>query len=272
MLVRSEYDNPIDALAWAGLRHRPAGTAIMEAHLYHLMRELEDEHWWFVARRKIIASLLETLNLPADAEILDVGCGTGGNLAILGHFGQVTGIEHDPVAAELARQRKFAPIFPGNLPDELPDLAKRFDLITLLDVIEHVEDHVASLRNLAGWLNPGGRILITVPAFNFLWSQHDDENHHKRRYRRRDLEQLAHSANLSVQYMGYFNTWLFPPVAAIRLVRKLFPGQQAFQDMRMPARLVNQALTWIFGSERRLIGRVSLPFGISLLAVVSSRN
>jgi hypothetical protein len=123
---------------------------------------------------------------------------------------------------------------------------------------------------LARLLNPGGRMVITVPAFNFLWSRHDDENQHKRRYRRRDLEILARQANLSLDYVSYFNTWLFPPVAAVRLFRKIFPYQESWQDMRLPGPFINQVLGKIFSSERHAIGRFSLPFGISLAAVLSS--
>lgn len=242
----------------------------MEADLYQQMRTLEDEHWWFVARRKIIASVLKTLQLPAGAEILEVGCGTGGNIPMLQRFGSVIGIEHDESAAGLARQRNIAPILAGELPHGLPAFPGRFDVIALFDVIEHIEQDLESLVALSALLNPGGRMIITVPAFNFLWSRHDDENQHKRRYRRRTLVRLAGQSGLRLHYLSYFNTWLFPPVAAVRLFRKLFPYEESWKDMHMPAALVNQLLQKIFSSERYLIGRASLPFGISLIAVMAA--
>jgi len=241
----------------------------MEQRTYRMMRALEDEHWWFVARRRIIETLIARLQLPDPAEILEVGCGTGGNLAMLGGFGNVTGVEQDQGAAAMARERDVATVLPGALPDDLPDLPQRFDLIALLDVIEHIEEDAASLASLSGRLRPGGRILLTVPAFNFLWSRHDEENQHKRRYRRRDIYALATSTDLQVDYATYYNFLLFPPLAAIRVFRKAFPYKETWQDMRKPGRAVNELLRSAFSSEKAVIGRATLPFGLSLLAVLS---
>jgi SAM-dependent methyltransferase len=235
------------------------------------MRQLEDQHWWFLARRDILQTLLHRLHLPAGARVLEVGCGTGGNIDMLGRFGTVTCVEQDPQAAQLAAQRNLAPVMPGELPDGMPQFPAPFDLITAFDVIEHVEEDLASLVTLSAMLKPGGRIVITVPAFNFLWSRHDDENHHKRRYRRPDLKRLAGEAHLSVDYVSYFNTWLFPVVAAVRLFRKFVPYRGPWQDMTMPHSLINQALRKLFSSERHAIGRICLPFGISLAAVLSPK-
>ena len=244
----------------------------MEARTYELMRELEDEHWWFVARRRVIEAVLRRLALPERADILEVGCGTGGNLAMLSRFGTVTGVERDEDAAAMARERGIAPVLEGELPCQIPGLNGQYDLIVLFDVIEHVDADGASLECLRTGLRPGGRIVLTVPAFNFLWSQHDVENHHKRRYRRTDLRGLATGAGLQAEYLSYFNFWLFPPVAAVRLVRKLFPASETWSDMRKPAPLVNALLRSVFGSEARLIGRLSFPFGSSVIAVLTSAD
>ena len=241
----------------------------MEPDTYELMRQIEDEHWWFVARRNIIGALLGRLRLPAQAEILEVGCGTGGNIALLKRFGVVTCVELDKTAAGMARDRNLAPVLYGKLPDELPEFSRQFDVVALFDVIEHVKEDGASLQVLSSLLKPGGRIVLTVPAFNFLWSQHDDENHHQRRYRRRDLVDLARQCALSLDYISYFNFWLFPPVAAVRLIRKVIPYRESWQDMRQPNEVVNRVLQSIFSSERHIAGRMSLPFGISLMAAMS---
>lgn len=241
----------------------------MEPDTYQLMREIEDGHWWFVARRKIIRAILDRLDLPVQAELLEVGCGTGGNIALLNRFGVVTCIEQDNTAAKMARDRNIAPVFFGELPAELPELSRQFDVVALFDVLEHVNEDQASLHALAALLKPGGRIVLTVPAFNFLWSQHDDENHHKRRYRRQDLVELSKRCGLSLDYISYFNFWLFPPVAAVRLIRKIIPYGDSWRDMRQPNTAVNKVLQAIFGSERHVMGRMSLPFGISLIAVLS---
>lgn len=244
----------------------------MEPDTYLLMRELEDEHWWFVARRKIIRKLLETLGLSEDCRILEVGCGTGGNLDVLGKFGSVTGVELESIAAQMARARDIAPVYTGGLPDDLPELSENFDLICLFDVIEHIEDDESSLQALKKRLNSNGKIVITVPAFPFLWSQHDDENHHHRRYRRRDISRLAETAKMNVEYMSYFNFWLFPPVAALRLFRKIWPYRESWKDMSKPGDGLNRLLESVFASERHMVGKFSLPFGISLIAVLSDRN
>ena len=241
----------------------------MEPQTYQLMRQIEDQHWWFVARRNIIGALLDRLNLPVQAEILEVGCGTGGNIALLKRFGAVTCVELDETEAGMARDRDLAPVFYGKLPDELPEFSGQFDVVTLFDVMEHVKDDGAGLQILSALLKPGGRIVLTVPAFNFLWSQHDDESHHQRRYRRRDLVELARQCGLSLDYISYFNFWLFPPVAAVKLFRKVIPYRESWQDMRQPNKFVNKVLQSIFGSERHILGKMPLPFGISLMAVMS---
>jgi SAM-dependent methyltransferase len=241
----------------------------VEPYTYSIMRSIEDGHWWFVARRQIIAALLRSLNLPNQARILEVGSGTGGNLAMLSEFGTVIGVESDPSAADMANERGLAPVFQGSLPLALPEFDEHFDLICLLDVIEHIEDDAASLRALAALLKSGGRIVLTVPAFNFLWSQHDDENRHQRRYRRPGVSKLVATAELNLDYASYFNTWLFPPVALMRIFRKLVPYKESWKDMRQPGETLNRMLGFIFSSERHLVGKIRLPFGISLVAVMS---
>jgi len=242
----------------------------METYTYQLMRELEEKHWWFVARRKILEKVISTLNFAENIDILEIGCGTGGNINFLKKFGNLKCIESDDTAASLARQRNVAPVLPGGLPNELPTFDCLFDLIVLFDVIEHVEEDGASLQVLSKLLKPGGKIVLTVPAFNFLWSQHDDENHHKRRYNRGSLSELVKSNHLSVDYISYFNFWLFPLVAGIRMIRKVIPYKGEWQDMKLPSDFPNRILQSIFSSERYFVGKGYLPFGMSLITVVSN--
>lgn len=239
----------------------------MDPHIYQQMRSLEDQHWWFSGRRQIVGQMLASIDLPKQTRILDAGCGTGGNLNFLSQFGEVTGVELDDGAAALARERGSWPILKGSLPDKMPFAEQQFDLIVLLDVLEHIDDDSTSLRTLQNLLAPGGYMVLTVPAFPFLWSPHDEEHHHKRRYRSAGLQEVIKSAGLRLQYISYFNTWLFPLVAAIRLVRRLFPASEVGRDVELPKPAVNRMLKALFSSERHWIGRHRMPFGVSLLAV-----
>ena len=242
----------------------------MENYTYQLMREYEEEHWWFVARRRILSTLLTSLSLPEQSNILEVGCGTGGNITFLQEFGRVTCVESDSTAVDIANERKLAPVLHGSLPENMPTIDQQFDLIVAFDVIEHIEEDGESVDALRSLLKPGGKIVLTVPAFSFLWSQHDDENHHKRRYDRKSLGSLVVGSGLSLDYISYFNFWLFPLVAMIRVIRKIIPYRESWQDMKLPAALPNRILQSIFSSERHFVGRIYLPFGISLVAVASN--
>lgn len=238
----------------------------MEASLYSQMRELEDRHWWFVGRRVIVASLLRGSGLPQHARILDLGCGSGGNLAMLSQFGEVLGAELDEHAAQLARERGVAPVLRGKLPDALPLAAGSFQCVTLLDVLEHIEDDRATLRTVNQLLSPEGRLLITVPAFPFLWGPHDEAHHHQRRYRANGLRQILEDAGFEITTLSYCNSWLFPVVALVRVFRRLFPGGDAGAELGLPPVLVNTLLAKLFASERHLL-RVGLPFGVSLVVL-----
>lgn len=241
----------------------------MDEKLYLQMREIEDDHWWFAGRRAIVGQVLRCLHLPEHAKILDAGCGTGGNLQLLSQFGDVTAIELDDRAAEMARTRGSWPVLKGSLPDDIPFSGEgRFDLIVLLDVLEHIDNDVGSLVALSELLSPEGYLVITVPAFPILWSAHDDEHHHKRRYRAESLANTIHNAGLQLKHMSYFNAWLFPVVATIRLMRRVLPSATVGGDVRLTSSILNTVLRNILSSERHLVSRAMLPFGVSLLAVV----
>ncbi len=238
----------------------------MKAELYGRMRELEDRHWWFTGRRRIVAEIIRRLDLPRDARLLDAGCGTGGNLPLLRSFGELVAAEFDAGAAALARARGVCEVVRAGLPDAMPFAAGRFRLITLLDVLEHIDDDAAALRTLGSLLAPDGRLLITVPAFPFLWGPHDEAHHHQRRYRAAGLRALIEQAGLSVQWQSYYNSALFPAVAAVRLLHRARPAG-AGDELALPPAPVNAVLEALFAAERHLLGRVPLPFGVSLIAV-----
>ncbi len=238
----------------------------MDRIVYDRMAEHDSTHWWYVARRDILAAYIARYaDLPGDAAILEIGCGTGHNLPMLGAFGTVDAIEIDPTAGAIAAKRLGRAV--GNAP--LPDLDGvpdgKYDLIAVLDVIEHVADDVAALQAMARRLKPGGRILITVPAHRWMWSAHDVVNHHHRRYSKKMLTDALAAAGLGWQKLRYFNSLLFPAAVAARLAGKLTGKDDS--DDSPPARPLNWAFEKIFGLERHLLGRVPLPPGLSIIVL-----
>lgn len=240
----------------------------MDSRLYRQMHELEDRHWWFVGRRRIVKHLLKVMRLAENARILDLGCGTGGNLAMLAQFGEVLGAELDAQAAQLAHARGVAPVVRGQLPDGLPLAPGRFQCVTMLDVLEHIDDDRAVLRAVYELLAPGGQLLVTVPAFPFLWGPHDEAHHHQRRYCARPLRRLLEDSGLRVERLSYYNSWLFPPVAAVRLLRRWsgIGATDAGAELVLPPAPLNAVLATLFASERHWLVRATLPFGVSLIA------
>lgn len=239
----------------------------MDARIYAEMAALEDRHWWFVARRRILDKMLAGLPLPANAQILEAGCGTGGNLAMLARYGLVHGMEANAEAIKLAMAKGVAEVCAGYLPNDIPFAEKNFDLIVLFDVLEHLDDDAAALRALRARLKPGGWLLATVPAYPILWGSHDEIHHHKRRYMARSLRNLTENAGYRVCYLSYFNTWLLPLIAAARLV---LGSKGKGSAGSMPNKFVNTVLTKIFASERFFLGHMAFPAGVSLL--VMARN
>jgi SAM-dependent methyltransferase len=241
----------------------------MERVVYEQMAELDQRHWWYRARREVLAALIaRTTELPKRARILDIGCGTGHNLAMLSKFGRVDALELDEQARSIAEKRLGRKVMKAPLPEitGVPD--DTYNLIAALDVIEHIEADKAALASIATRLKRGGKLIITVPAHPWMWSAHDVVNHHKRRYSRRALKELIESSPLRLNKIGYFNSLLFPVAVAERLSSKLRGKEGA--DIKLPPALLNVALEKAFAAERHLIGRLPLPPGLSLFAVASA--
>ena len=239
----------------------------MERKVFEQMAKLDAKHWWFTARRRILDGVIERIvRPPADARILELGAGTGHNLAMLSRFGKVEASELDPVARGIASERLGRPVVEAALPDisMFPDGA--YDLVALLDVLEHVPDDKNSLLAIYNLLRPGGALLLTVPINPWMWSAHDVAHHHHRRYRASEIRKLAKDAGYSIELLSPFNSLLFPPIAAVRLLGRLTGKDDS--DDAMPSPLVNKTLDTVFGLERGLIGRVPMPFGVSLVAVL----
>ena len=239
----------------------------MDRGVYHRLNELEGEHWWFCARRKILREVIaRVVRGKSNLRILEVGCGTGGNLMMLAEFGRLAAFEFDQEARGLANAKRVIDVVDGELPHRIPFPPGTFDIVVAFDVIEHVERDVESLRSLGNLLTLDGRLIVTVPAFPWLWSGHDESHRHFRRYTRKNLIMALEQAGLARVRVSYFNTLLFPAVATVRLLKKVSGSEGAIDDF-MPAPLLNKLLKWIFGLESRLVLRLPMPFGVSLLAV-----
>lgn len=246
------------------------GFPLMERAVYDAMAELDQRHWWYVARRKVIAELIRRrAQPPANAKLLEIGAGTGHNLEMLGEFGTVDALEVDETARALAEKRLGRKVHSAPLP-QLKGMKKgAYDLVAAFDVIEHIPDDKAAVDSIAKLLKPEGKLVVTVPAHQWMWSAHDVVNHHQRRYSKSGLKRLIEGSPLKLEAIGYFNSLLFPVAVAERLASKVRGKDDA--DLALPPAPLNQALERIFASERALIGRVPLPPGLSLFAVASAR-
>jgi SAM-dependent methyltransferase len=245
------------------------GVRLMERAAYREMADLDQRHWWYRARRQVLAELIRREAAPAaDARILEIGCGTGHNLEMLGEFGHVDAIELDDESRAIAQKRLGRDILSARLP-ELEGIAERhYDLIAALDVIEHIDNDSGALAAIATRLRPGGKFIMTVPAHQWMWSAHDAVNHHKRRYSKASLRGLIEASPLKLQKLGYFNSLLFPLAVVDRVASKVRGKDDA--DVRLPSAPLNSALQAVFAVERHLVGRLPLPPGLSLFAVASA--
>ena len=228
----------------------------------------EDRHWWYQGRRRVLERAIERLELPRDARILDAGCGSGRNMVELARHGQVTGVELSPTSVRLARERESGEVVEGSVL-EMPFEEGCFDLTVSLDVIEHLEDDVGALRELRRVTKPGGALLVTVPAYQWLWSGHDEINHHHRRYNRRTLLAAAESAGWREERSAHFNFLLLPAAILMRVLERFKPAAtKSSLDLWVPPPPLNWALRQPLHLEAAAIGRGgSIPAGLSLLAV-----
>ena len=243
----------------------------MDRIVYDRMAEHDSSHWWYVARRDILADYVgRYADLPKDAKILEIGCGTGHNLPMLGAFGDVDAIEIDEAARDIAAKRLGKPIGEAPLPELTGVAPASYDMIAVLDVVEHIDDDIGGLKAMADRLKPGGKILVTVPAHQWMWSAHDVVNHHKRRYSKATLDAAIRKAGLIHNGLRYFNSLLFPAAVAARIAGKLTGKDDS--DDSPPPKPLNAAFEAIFRLERHLVGRVPLPPGLSIITLVSSAS
>ena len=231
--------------------------------------ELEERHWWFVGRRRIVMETLEkNLSPKKNFDILDAGCGGGATTESLCRYGDVAGLELEEEAVDYARGRGRN-VVQGSI-ESLPFGDGSFDLALALDVIEHVPDDIRALRELGRVLRPGGWLLVTVPALDALWSAHDEANGHYRRYTVDELRRRVGAGGFEIVTITYFNTVLFLPILAARTLWRLRPKAVA-SDVSEVSQSLNKLLAGLFSLERFFVGRVGLPVGVSALCLARKR-
>jgi len=237
----------------------------VQPEAYIEMAEVQDAHWWFKGRREILRSVIGRLPLPESPRILEIGAGTGGNLAMLSQCGSVKALEMDDYARSIARERTAGQIDirQGRLPDEIP-FKEEFDLVCLFDVLEHVERDIDSLKAIRRMVSTDGCLLLTVPAYSWLWSIHDERLHHFRRYTARELKRKARETGWTVRRITYFNTLLFPLALVARMTDKIIPSQEP-AGTGIPSPVVNSTLYRVFSMEKALLRAFNFPFGVSLM-------
>ena len=245
----------------------------MEEKIYDATNTMDDTHWWFIGRRKIIKTILNKYieridSLPLD--ILEIGSGTGGNLIILNNYGNVTGVEMSSTAIEFSKKRignnSNITIYQSDNIDWLLSENKRYDIICLFDVLEHIENDGDFLNSLKQLLNVNGKIVLTVPAYNFLWSNHDTSHHHFRRYRACSLKQIYSKFDFTIEKLSYFNTLLFPLAVIDRLKSKITKNESS-QNL-YPSDTLNKVFKTFFLLEGNFIDKFSFPFGLSIVSVI----
>ena len=232
------------------------------------MHRLEDTYWWFVARRRLAGLLLHDALPPgSDRHLLDVGCGTGATMQVLARYGRVWGVDPSTEALARCRQRGFNDLTQG-VAEALPFSVEIFEVVTCLDVLEHADDE-AALAELFRVCKPGGWLLITVPAYRLLWSEHDEALRHRRRYCAGELRRKVEAAGFRVCRLTYVLAILLLPIALFRLAQRLYKRQRAAPKTAhiILPNLLNRLLVWLLDVEARLARLVSLPFGVSIVCV-----
>jgi len=230
--------------------------------------QAENRHWWYRGRRTVIERVVAGLGLPQRARILDAGCGSGRNMIELARHGAVTGVELSSASVALARARGCGEVIEGSAL-EMPFAEASFELAVSLDVIEHLEDDLAALRELRRVVAPQGALLVTVPAYQWLWSGHDVINHHHRRYTRRSLQRVAEQAGWRQVRTTYFNSLLLPVAILLRVLDRFnTKTTESSLDLWVPPAPLNWLLERPLALEAALIGAGGrIPAGLSLLAV-----
>jgi len=244
----------------------------MESSFYKTYFQLEKENWWFKARRNLIFQIFKKYNIGTDKKILDYGCGSGflaGQLQAKGYDVSGVDVSKEAINFGLSRGIKNLSYVGGTLTNYE---GSSFDLILAMDVIEHIKEDDLAIKELKRLLKPSGQLVVTVPAYQWMWGVQDEVAHHFRRYNMRSVSKLVYLNGFYFLKKSYFNTFLFPPVAIVRLVSKWFNKKSRESDFEINNRLLNPLLSFIFNMEIKLLRRFNFPFGVSILLILERKK
>jgi SAM-dependent methyltransferase len=246
----------------------------MDDEAYKEMIELQEKHWWFVARREVIQSIMNLqMNESSTSKVLEIGCGVGGNVGLLSQSGNYLGIDMHRSAVDYCSEKFPQFDFQCTRMEDIPRefSSNKFDSIYILDVLEHIDDQIAILKSTQNYLNQNGKILLTVPAFEFLWSPHDDFVHHVRRYTKNGLKKTLEEAGFKIERISYFNSILFPLALIQRLSMRLVKKKLS-THLSTPPKVVDRLFQFIFAQEAWILKHTNLPVGLSIIVVVSKKS
>ena len=240
----------------------------MHESVYAADARLEEEHWWYVGRRKLFARVIADMGARSDEPALDVGTSAGTNLRLLRDLGfhDVTGLDYSEEAVRWCAEKGFGTVRRGDI-TAMPFGDETFSLVLATDIIEHVDDDVRALSEIRRVLRPGSRLLLTVPAFPALWGMQDEVSLHRRRYRMRPLLERVRAAGLEPERQFHFNYLLFGPIWAARQAMKIWRPASVRSESEVNTPLVNRIFSTVFGLDIATAPRLAPPFGVSILVV-----
>jgi len=239
----------------------------MNSEEYQKMYDLEDKYWWFVGRRKLLSSVFELYILDKRDLLFDLGCGTGLNLMSFANSCRAVGADRSFTALGYCRQRNVQTVFQCEA-ESIPLKSNSVDVVTALDVLEHLKEDEEALKEIHRALKPGGLLIATVPAYGFLWSEHDEALHHYRRYTALEMRMKLSASGFELERTTYYITFLFAPILLFRLWQNLFDvSHHPSVSYIMPPRWINDFFIWLLDVEAQIMKFINLPFGISIICI-----
>lgn len=238
----------------------------MESYLYQDLYELEDKHWWHQAKRDRVMSLIQQLCKRKKPVIADIGCGTGKNVETFNSIGTAWGVDPSKDAITFCKKRKLKNLKLGTI-EKTGFKDSSLDIVTILDVLEHIDDENRAIKELKRILKKDGMLVLTVPAFSWLWSQWDVVLHHKRRYTTQEVTALLEKHGFVIKKISYMYPWLVIPALLVRFIKSKQKSDTYVSDFQLSNPLVNSVMNFVTGIEQKLLNIMNFPFGTSVICV-----